>query len=164
MHTSTAVCCIAVVLIAGFHLTAACWAMLGGRNKELDKLCSTSLLAPPCVRARIRESHSSQTSRRFVVFVLFCLLYKWWSSGQEREKHSTLPGGNARAAGHRPPQHHPPPPTIMPRDRRTRTACACVWPKRTIRCVALERLLCAFCCLCTFIDSIEFVIHKKLKY
>lgn len=136
-------CIIVVILIEGFHLTAACWGMLGGRNKELNKLCS----GPPFfhhMRACKCESRSTPTSRCFVVFVLFCLFHKWWSFRQERERHSTLPGGKVLAAGHRPLSiPHPPPPAQAPHD----WACACVWlkEKRCIqKCVSQFRGFLAF--------------------
>ncbi len=142
--------------------------MLRGRNKELGKLCSMCissylLYVWECVKC---ESRSSQTSRRFVVFVLFCLLYKWWSSRQERERHSALPGGKVLAAGHRPLSIiHLPQPQYPMTDKRGQLVHVCdrndyIWNHVPI----FRGSIVFFVSSAFIIESIEFAIHKKVIY
>lgn len=87
-----------------------CWLRDARRQEQgigQNSAPCASLLASQRVRVCICESHSSQTSRRFVVFVLFCLVYKWWSSRREREKHSALPGGESARRWASSPLHRP---------------------------------------------------------
>lgn len=156
--------CVVVALIEGFHLTAACRGMLAGRNKKLDKLCLYAHLRLPRVRVCVCESCSSQTSRRFVVFVLFCLFYKWWSSRRERARHSALPQGKRARRWASSPQHHPPPPTITPHDKQMRTACACMWWKWTITCEMSQHLEAVLSLLLRCIKKVLVVSQSKRWY
>lgn len=121
-HTYT-VCSVVVILIEAFHLTAAQWGMLGGRNKELDKLCSvciSTLWEHVYVRAAALRLHA----------VLLCLFYFVSSINDEapggREWGTQpSPGGKCSPLGIV-PSASPPPPTIMPHDPQTRTVCACM--------------------------------------
>lgn len=102
---------VVAMLIEGFHLTAAGWGMLGGRNKELNKLCPA---LPPSSTAWERVNVKAAALRLHAV--LLCLFYFVSSindeapGGRERERdrgvmggggwHSGLPGGKVLAAGH----------------------------------------------------------------
>lgn len=82
-------CSIVVILTEGFHLTAACWGMLGGRNKELNKLCYSSPL-------HVWERVNAMAAALRLHTVLLCLFYFVSSINDE------APGARERERGTQP--------------------------------------------------------------
>lgn len=154
MHTYTPRS-VAVILTEGFHLTAACWGMLGGRNKDLDKLGASPA---PCSMYESVWMWEPQPFRLHAV--LLCLFYFVSSindeapGGWEREKGTQpSPGGKRARRWALSPSASPtsPPNRSAPWWINKDSLRTCV-AKINDTCdgVLLQRLRCCLCFWCSF--------------
>lgn len=147
-----------VILTEGFHLTAARWGMLGGRNKELNKLCYSSPF-------HVWERVNARAAALRLHTVLLCLFYFVSSindeapGAREREREREAlrpPWGKSARSWAQSPQQAPPPPSSPARDRKHHTLRTC--GKWKIRVRPQSRIQSFHCTLSSFFIQMNFDI------